>query len=202
MSIIHRGVKHIKSNPMLDVVRKCIYLGINLLLSVPLLFKKIRFYFFTKCWVKAINGRVLIIGIGNNIKMGKDITINGGAIFEMGELAKLSIGSNFTLAYGSLIACHASISIGDNVMIGEYSSIRDTSHVYSAIDVPYKLQADKSESILIGNNVWIGRGCLVLPGSVIQDGVIVAAHSVVKGLLQKGCMYGGAPIKYIKRVTE
>ena len=202
MSIIHRGVKYLKCNSMLDVVRKCIYSGINYLSTVNHLFRKIRFFFFTKCWVKAINGRVQLIGIGNNIKMGKDITLNGGAIFEMGELAKLSIGSNFTLAYGSLIACRASITIGDNVMIGEYSSIRDTSHVYSAIGVAYKLQADKSEPIIIGDNVWIGRGCIVLPGTVIQDDVIVAANSIIKGILEQGCIYGGAPIKFIKRITE
>jgi len=47
---------------------------------------------------------------------------------------------------------------------------------------------DKSEKIMIGSNVWIGRGSIILPGSVIEDGVIIGAHSVVKGHLKANCM--------------
>ena len=65
--------------------------------------------------------------------------------------------------------------------------------------IPFCLQPDISSPIIIGNNVWIGRGCIVLHGSVIEDDVIVAANSVVKGHLIKGYIYGGSPAKILKK---
>lgn len=61
-----------------------------------------------------------------------------------------------------------------------------------------KYSADALRPIVIGDNVWIGRGCLVLPGCVIEEGVVVAANSVVRGRLEKDGIYGGRPAKFIK----
>ena len=61
---------------------------------------------------------------------------------------------------------------------------------------------DKKAPILIGNNVWIGRGCLICEGAIIEDGVVVGANSVVKGRLVKDTIYAGAPAKAIKSRIE
>ena len=81
--------------------------------------------------------------------------------------------------------------------MGEFSSIRDTTHTYDVNGIMMKA-SDRSEGIFIGNNVWIGRNCLISEGSVIEDGVVVAAHSVVKGRLEKDGIYGGTPARFIK----
>ena len=66
-----------------------------------------------------------------------------------------------------------------------------------------KYATDQSEPVVIGNDVWIGRGCLIMPGSVIEEGVVVAAHSVVKGRLLKDGIYGGKSATFIKsRLSE
>ena len=59
---------------------------------------------------------------------------------------------------------------------------------------------DSQAPIIIGNNVWVGRGCLLLPGTIVGDNVIIAANSVVKGTLQSNSMYGGTPAKCIKKI--
>ena len=85
-------------------------------------------------------------------------------------------------------------------MIGEYTSIRDTSHSYQNNGIPFSQQADESLSISIGNNVWIGRGCIIMPGTVIADNVIIGANSVVKGQLETNSVYVGSPAVKIRTI--
>lgn len=50
--------------------------------------------------------------------------------------------------------------------------------------------------------MWLGSDVKVLPGVVIEDGVIVAAGSVVKGKLDAGCLYRGVPARKIREHVE
>ena len=36
--------------------------------------------------------------------------------------------------------------------------------------------------------------------SIIEDGVIVGAHSLVKGYLKANCIYAGSPLKMIRQL--
>jgi acetyltransferase-like isoleucine patch superfamily enzyme len=146
-------------------------------------------------------GKVYINSLNHYTEIGKNATLYHNVVIELNEESRLKIGHNFTLSYGGLIACQKAITIGNYVMIGEYSSLRDSSHVYHTPGLPYSQQNDEAREIVIGNNVWIGRGCLIMPGTTIEEGVIVAANSVVKGHLEAYTLYGGAPAKFIKRIS-
>jgi acetyltransferase-like isoleucine patch superfamily enzyme len=202
MGILSRGVRFFKENTFLATMRKIVYLLGAAISTLLHCFRKIRFFIYTNCWVDTIRGKVHISGIGNRVHIGSHTTLYEDTVFEINEKSSLKIGDYFTLSYGSLICCQQAVVIGNYVMIGEYSSIRDTTHVYDDPGIPYCLQTDKSAEISIGNNVWIGRGCIIMPGTTIQDGVIVAANSVVKGELEKNCMYGGTPASLIKRLKN
>ena len=52
--------------------------------------------------------------------------------------------------------------------------------------------------IEIGNDVWIGTQCVILSGAKINDGVIVAANSVVTGEIPPYAIVAGSPAKVIK----
>lgn len=198
MSFITRVIRKLSTYSFADACRKITYFLLGYCKEFIHLFRKLRFNFYTKCWAENISGPVFISTIANKMQLGKRASIYPHAIFELSENAPLSIGNNFTLSYGAVIACHHSITIGDFVMIGEYSSVRDTTHNYNQPGIPYCRQGDSSAEIVIGNNVWIGRGCIILPGSIIEDGVIVGAHSVVKGRLNADSMYAGSPLKIIR----
>jgi maltose O-acetyltransferase len=146
---------------------------------------------------------VILRGFTKNISVGKNTTIYDNAIFSISNHdAKLKIGEHCTFSFGVLVACHFDIEIGDQVMIGEYSSIRDTTHIYSDLSKPMIMAGDVSRKIKIGSNVWIGRGCIIMPGSTIQDGAVVGANSVVSGHLESNKIYGGNPAKLIKYRTD
>jgi carbonic anhydrase/acetyltransferase-like protein (isoleucine patch superfamily) len=172
----------------------------SLLLQVA---RKVVFYFHTRCWVKHIIGHVYLQGIANDVKIGKDATIYPGTVLEIAPDARLRIGDHFVFSYGALIACRYAVSIGHDVMVGEYTSIRDTTHVYdSNSKQPYVCQPDRSASIEIASNVWIGRGCIILPGTIIEKGVIIGANSVVKGHLKAYWLYGGVPARAIRSLRQ
>src|ERR1700749_5112913 len=101
MRIILRAVQYFKQNTFLNVLRKGLYFLIDRFRPVWNLFRKIRFFFFTGCWVKRIRGRVYIYGLGNHIKIGKYAIFYEETIFELNEKARLVIGDHFTLSYGS-----------------------------------------------------------------------------------------------------
>lgn len=57
---------------------------------------------------------------------------------------------------------------------------------------------NKKRRITIGNDVWIGRRCMVLDGVTIGDGAIVAAGAVVTKDIPPFAIAGGVPAKVIK----
>lgn len=56
---------------------------------------------------------------------------------------------------------------------------------------------------IIGNDVWIGHGAIVMPGVTIATGAIIAAGSVVTKDVEPYSIVGGNPARHIKfRIDE
>ncbi|MDX4069035.1 acyltransferase [Aliarcobacter skirrowii] len=77
------------------------------------------------------------------------------------------------------------VSIGDSVQIGPNVQFLTTNHKDRT--------KDEVDDIKIGNNVWIGAGCIILPGSEIGDNINIAAGSIVKGKILDGNLWAGSP---------
>lgn len=56
------------------------------------------------------------------------------------------------------------------------------------------------DPIQVGNNVFIGTRSVILPGTKIEDNVIIGAGSIVKGRLEEGGVYAGNPAKRVGEV--
>ncbi|OCH04138.1 acyltransferase [Aliivibrio fischeri] len=56
--------------------------------------------------------------------------------------------------------------------------------------------------IIIGNNVFIGYGSIILPGVNIGDNVVIAAGSIVINDIPSDGVYAGNPAKYIKSINS
>jgi len=52
---------------------------------------------------------------------------------------------------------------------------------------------------VIGNDVWIGQNVTIMPGVKIGDGAIIAANSTVVKSVEPYAIYGGNPVKFIKK---
>ena len=53
--------------------------------------------------------------------------------------------------------------------------------------------------IVVGNDVWIGRESVILPGVHIGDGSIIAAYSIVTKDVPPYSVVGGNPARFIKQ---
>lgn len=63
---------------------------------------------------------------------------------------------------------------------------------------PHFAQLPMKGDIIIGNDVWIGRESVIMPGVTIGDGAIVASYSVVVKDIPPYTAAGGNPAKVIK----
>lgn len=109
----------------------------------------------------------------------------------------VSIGAHSHLgSYCYVNALRGRLSIGEHVAIGPGTRIFTHSNHYEK--GKYVTEAHLTGDITIGNNVFIGANCSILPGSLIGDHVIVGAGTVVKGVLESDSIYAGAPCRLIR----
>lgn len=189
-------VFYFKKLSFIDFVKKVIYFFLQH--SITGIFTKVKSYYYFKTTKITLGKNVRIHGLPYTIKFGSGTSIYTNCIFEFGSNSELFVGSNVILSYGVVCCCHSRIFIGNDVQVGEYTSIRDSTHQYDQLDNPMKYAPDILDPVTIEDDVWVGRGCMILPGSYIETGVVVASNSVVKGKLLKNGIYGGAPAKLIK----
>lgn len=111
---------------------------------------------------------------GDKLIIGKFCQIAHGTTFIMGA-ANHRLGSATTYPF--------------NVMGGVWREI-STPHIE---ELPHK------GDTVIGNDVWLGRNCTILPGVKIGNGAIVAACSVVTKDVAPYTVVGGNPARFLKR---
>lgn len=118
------------------------------------------------------------------MRRGKDCVIdrqtwlvNGQNIY-LGDFVKIS-------AFSSVIAGNVStVSIGSNTIVAPGVTIVSINHVYEQPEMPIRYQGFKDtklDSIVIGEDVWLGAGVVVLPGTSIGAGSVIGAGVVVRG---------------------
>lgn len=129
-------------------------------------------------------------------KMGKDVNIERGAVFS----PEVSIGDHSGIGVRSEI--YGAVTIGDSVMMGPEVIVYTRNHKHE-IGAPFYTQGfEDARPVLIGNNVWIGRRAMFMPGSSVGSNVVVAAGAVVTGNFGDNVIIGGVPAKIIGKVQE
>jgi acetyltransferase-like isoleucine patch superfamily enzyme len=112
------------------------------------------------------------------------------------KLAKLWIGDNVFFNYGLDIGCTKSIQIGSNTIIGPMVNIIDTN--FHPVDIDDQPQ---NKGIYISDNVWIGRGAVILPGITIGQNSVIASGSIVTRDIPANVLVGGTPAKVIREIN-
>lgn len=129
-------------------------------------------------------GRVIV---GKKCTIGhSEIKYHGGMPFYTcllsdGKGSKIVIGDNCRVN-GAYIHAEKGITIGNNCVIATGVNIIDSNgHQVKSID--RTTGRDEPKEIIIGNNVWICMNATILKGSIIGDNSIIAAGSVVQGVI-------------------
>lgn len=87
-----------------------------------------------------------------------------------------------------------------NVEVGEYTYYEDDENPteFDRKNVLYN-RPEFGDKLIIGNDVWIGRRSVIMPGVKIGDGAIIAASAVVTKDVPPYTVVGGNPAEFIRR---
>ena len=108
--------------------------------------------------------------------------------------------------------------IGDKLIIGRFCQIaagtrfimNGANHSLEGFSTfPFKIFGNAWENIplnskskgdtIVGNDVWIGYGAVIMPGINIGDGAIIASRSIVTADVAPYTIVGGNPAKLIRQ---
>ena len=110
----------------------------------------------------------------------------------------IEIGENFYTNVNVVILDCAKVTFGDNVMIAPNCGFYTAGHPF---DVEQRNKAlEYAYPITVGNNVWIGAGCSILPGVTIGDNTVIGAGSVVTKDIPSNVLAVGNPCKVIREL--
>ena len=133
-------------------------------------------------------------------KIGKGTNIHPTTIIREGEF--VTIGDHCLINHNNLIQAGkskaGSITIGNYVHTGTNVVMLGFNHGFYTRDVPTKEQDYMDAPIVVGDDVWIGTGAVILAGVTIGKGAIIAAGAVVNRDVPAYAIVGGVPAKVIK----
>ena len=107
-------------------------------------------------------------------------------------------GSAFANANCVFLDC-AEIRIGDNFQAGPGVQLLTPEH---PLDAVARRGKETARPILIGDDVWIGGGAIVLAGVTIGDRSGIGAGSVVTKDVPSDVVVVGNPAKIVRRLTS
>lgn len=202
------------------ILRLCRKYGVMLFrgATTSICYRKISFPIFVGSKTTLISKKQMSIGkkskIHNGVKidalsregvfMGNSCVIGENSVIEctgnIRNLGKgLRIGHRTSFGRNCFFGAAGGISIGDDVIAGEYVRFHSENHNFQDLTKLIKDQGVNHKGILIGNNCWIGAGSVFLDGAVLGNGCVVAANAVVRGVFGDNCVIGGVPAKVLKK---
>lgn len=152
-----------------------------------------------------IDGIVRVTTWGGN-RLTSSISLGDGAIlrilgnFEIGPGVHISVSKGASLLLGgqrsstaSGITCNTRIMVEKSIEIGTDCII--AWDVFISDSNWHEIKGvERSEPILVGDNVWIAHGASIMKGAQIPSGCIVGAKSLVaRGVFPENSLIAGVP---------
>lgn len=145
-------------------------------------------------------GRVRLYWPGM-VKIGSNTTVENGVSFQIfhpfREHRAIVIGDHVYIGTGCQFMVNSQITIGSNSMVATGTILVDNGHEFARGEL-IRSQPLTTSKIVIGEDVWIGAGCVVLLGVEIGNGAIVGAGSVVNKSIPADQVWAGVPARFIR----
>lgn len=156
---------------------------------------------------------------GRNVRISNRASIYGAQHLRLGDHVRIDdftvISASGAVTIGSYvhIANHCSLIVGAPLTFEDYSTISAGGRIFTKSDdysgsamtnptVPEEYTAVTSAPVTIGRHVIIGASSVILPGSVLEEGVAVGAMSLVRGTLAGWGIYAGTPATFLRTRTR
>lgn len=147
-------------------------------------------------WVPRKVRAVALGAMPRNHIAGSATVLGKGAY---GAWGGLTVGEDTFINCGCFFDLNSDTTIGSNCAIGFETMFITGTHD----DGKHSFRAGPpvARPIVVGNGVWIGARCTILPGVTIGDGAIIAAGSVVTADCEGDRLYGGVPARLIRELA-
>lgn len=135
----------------------------------------------------------------------RKVTRGAGSVIS--PLASFANGQNIVLGNRCRIGANCYLWAGpgigriilkDDVMLGPQVMMSAANYRFNE-GSPVTDQAMKEADIVIGRDVWIGYGAVILAGAEVGDGCIIGAGAVVRGSVPAFSIVAGNPAKVVGR---
>lgn len=126
------------------------------------------------------------------LRVHKSLSLCYKATIEIHRDAEVEIGSAYINSDAVILAAKK-IKLGEECLVSRMVFIFDADHhpIYNEAGE----QVNLPRPVVIGNHVWIGLQSVVVRGSKIGDGAVIAANSLVGGKIKAGTMASGNPAR-------
>lgn len=100
--------------------------------------------------------------------------------------SQAKIGKGTALGYGGIgVVIHKKCIVGDNVMIAQQVTLGGGNQRYPGVPT-------------VGNNVYIGKGAMVMGGITIGNNATIGANAVVNKPVPDNAIVAGVPAKILR----
>lgn len=139
---------------------------------------------------------------GSKITIGKDSVIDSFVkIKPAGGVGDLIVGDRTVINSGCVLYTGNGIAIGNDVAIASNCTFAPVNHEFSRKDTLIRLQGFRPSKggVKVEDDVWIGAGCVLLDGAILRKGCVVAAGTIVRGIVEEYSIVAGNPMRIIGR---
>ena len=138
-------------------------------------------------------GTRIVIGAGSRVYDFVVIRAVGGS-------GDVIIGEHCYINPHCTLYSGSGIRFGNYVLVGPGCSIVPANHAIERTDIEIRKQGfmPSKGGVVVENDVWIGAHCVLLDGTYIETGAVIAAGSVVCGRVTGRSVWGGNPCRLIR----
>ena len=136
------------------------------------------------------------LNVAGKLIIEGDSVIGRGCRVDVGRNGRMIVGPDSYVSLFTLFIVMNSLTLGSGSTISWQCMFLDEDFHHLEYE---ERKPVGNKGITIGNHVWVGARSTLYQGTVIADGCVVAANSVVRGIHnQPNCLIAGHPAKVIK----
>jgi acetyltransferase-like isoleucine patch superfamily enzyme len=151
-----------------------------------------------------ISASVIVLGYRDGLlQLEPGVHVREGTVLAFGDksngFGRISIGARTWIGqYNNLRAGGGDILIGADCLISQFCTLVASNHARARGHTIASQGPDPDRrGVTVGNDVWLGAGCAIMPGVSIGDGAIIGANSVVTGDVPGNEIWAGIPARRI-----
>jgi len=167
--------------------------------------------------------RLLLPGtVGRNVRLGRMLTLDNPAQITLEDGVIIAdcvllvarnrtadrrptvrIGAKTFINNGCSVVAGTVVDIGRDVLLGPHVTVVDEDHAFDQPGVAVARSGmTDGGSVIIGDGAWLAANCVILGGTTIPAGSVVAANSVVRGRFEGRVLLAGAPARVIRQLAD